>query len=144
MRCVELMKSHVECVRPHDTVQDAARIMRDKGIGFLPVCDADRRVLGTLTDRDIVIRCVAEDRALPQVAVEDVMTREVVSCSPEDGLAACEELMATHRKSRIMVCDDDERLVGVISLSDIAQHDRSRRAGKTLRKVTTRETQRAI
>jgi CBS domain-containing protein len=65
-------------------VQDAARIMRDKGIGFLPVCDVDRRVLGTITDRDIVIRCVAGERPITSVAVEDVMTREVVSCGPED------------------------------------------------------------
>jgi CBS domain-containing protein len=144
MRCEELMKTHVECVRPQDSVQDAARIMRDKGIGFLPVCDVDRRVLGTITDRDIVIRCVAGERPITSVAVEDVMTREVVSCGPEDDVDTCEELMATHRKSRIMICDDDERLIGVISLSDIAQHDRSRKAGKTLRKVTKREAQKAL
>lgn len=141
MRCEELMKRQVECVRAQDTVQDAARIMRDKGIGFLPVCDVDRRVLGTITDRDIVIRVVAEGKELASTSIEGVMTREVVACGPDQPIARCEELMAEHRKSRMMICDDDDRLVGVISLSDIAQSDRLRKAGRTLRKVTSRESQ---
>lgn len=141
MRCEDMMKKQVECLRAQDTVQDAARLMRDKGIGFLPVCDVNHRVLGTVTDRDIVLRVVAEGKELASTSIEQVMTREVVSCAPDDDLARCEELMATHRKSRMMICDDDERLVGVISLSDIAQHDRARKAGRTLRKVTARESQ---
>ncbi|MCW8139938.1 MAG: CBS domain-containing protein, partial [Planctomycetota bacterium] len=64
MRCEELMKRDPECVRPQDSIHEAARLMRDRGIGFLPVCDEDRKVLGTVTDRDIVIRAVADNRPL--------------------------------------------------------------------------------
>lgn len=139
MRCEELMKRDPECVRPQDSIHEAARLMRDRGIGFLPVCDEDRKVLGTVTDRDIVIRAVADNRPLQSTTCEDIMSREVVCCLPDDDLSDCEAKMASHRKSRIMICDADERLVGVISLSDIAQHERSRKAGKTLRSVTARE-----
>jgi CBS domain-containing protein len=113
--------------------------MRDKGIGFLPVCDAKRRVLGTLTDRDIVIRWAVEQGADVEAPVERIMTREVISCHADDDIDTCEERMATHKKSRILILDDDTRLIGVISLSDLAQCGRARRAGRTLRQVTTRE-----
>lgn len=141
MRCEELMKRQVECARPSDSIQRAAEIMKDKGIGFLPICDDQNRVLGTLTDRDIVIRCVAAGSSCADTTCEAVMTKEVVSCRPDDDIAACEEHMAAHRKSRMLICDDENKLVGVISLSDIAQHERSRKAGKTLRAVTKREAQ---
>lgn len=143
VRCQELMKRQVECARPNDSIQHAAKLMKEKGIGFLPVCDDQDRVLGTLTDRDIVIRCVAEGKAL-ETTCQDAMSREVVSCRPNDDVADCEEHMASRKKSRMLICDDDDKLVGVISLSDIAQHERSRKAGKTLRAVTTREAQKAF
>lgn len=139
MRCEELMKRQVECLSPSSTIQAAARAMRDKGIGFLPVCDPERRVLGALTDRDIVIRWAVEDDADIEAPVERIMTREVISCHADDDIETCEELMSTHKKSRIMIVDDDARLIGVISLSDVAQCDRARRAGRTLRQVTARE-----
>src|SRR5438094_69530 len=120
MRCEEIMKSDVECVSAIDHVQAAARKMRDAGVGFLPVCDRDRKVLGTLTDRDIAIRLVAEDLA-PDTAVQTIMTKEAVSCRPSDALEEATRLMREHHKSRILCCDDDGRLLGVISLSDIAQ-----------------------
>lgn len=139
MRCDEVMKAEVERVGLQDTLLHAARLMRDRGIGFLPVCDEAGRALGTITDRDIVVRACAEGRAMGETHVEAAMTREVVSCAPDDDLEACEALMAERRKSRIMVCDEDERLLGVISLSDVARNERARRAGKTLRKIAKRE-----
>lgn len=143
MRCQELMKRQVECARPYDSIQHAAEIMKNKGIGFLPICDEENHVLGTLTDRDIVIRCVAEGKSFETTTCEDVMTNEVVSCRPDDDIADCEEHMASRQKSRMLICEGD-KLVGVISLSDIAQHDRARKAGKTLRGVTAREVQKVF
>ena len=60
MRCEAIMKRDVECITPQSTVQDAAELMRDEGIGFLPVCDASRKALGTVTDRDLVLRVLAQ------------------------------------------------------------------------------------
>jgi CBS domain-containing protein len=138
MRCQELMKTDVECVSPQDTVQVAARKMRDHNVGFLPVCDQSKKVLGTITDRDIVIRVVAENRPA-STPVSECMTREVVACRPEDDVRKAEQLMAQNHKSRIMVIDEAGRLVGVISLSDLAQHDKGH-AAQTMKEVSERES----
>lgn len=139
MRCEEIMKRDVVCARESDTVQSAAQRMRDENIGFLPVCDDDDRVLGTITDRDICIRVDAEGKSADECLVSDVMTREVVSCRPHDDIAEAERLMGQHHKSRIVVCDEEGRIQGVISLSDIAERDSLRRAAATLREVASRE-----
>jgi CBS domain-containing protein len=137
MRCDQVMKRDLECVAPGDTVDEAACRMRDANVGFLPVCEQSMKVLGTITDRDITIRVVAEKKP-SNTRVSDVMTREVIACRPGDDLQDAEELMARHHKSRIM-CIDNGRLVGVISLSDIAQKERGARASDTLRKISERE-----
>ncbi len=138
MRCQEIMKQDLECISPRDTVEDAAQRMRDENIGFLPVCDESRKVLGTLTDRDIAVRVVAA-RKPTSTMVEEVMTREIIACQPKDDMREAEKAMAEHHKSRIMCCDDQGTLVGVISLSDIVRHEGARRATSTLLEVSERE-----
>lgn len=120
--CREIMKRDVHCLAPSDSAIAAAGLMRDQNVGFLPVCDERRKVMGTITDRDLAIRCLAEQLE-GSTPVEQIMTREVVACDPEDDLFEAAALMATHRKSRIMCIGQDGVLVGVISLSDIAQFD---------------------
>src|SRR5512133_1538007 len=137
MRCQEIMKMDVECVSPRDSVGEAAIRMRDDNIGFLPVCDQSRKVLGTLTDRDIAIRVVAAKKPA-STFVEEVLTPEVVACRPEDDVRDAERAMAQKHKSRVMCVDEEGRLIGIISLSDIAQVDTGR-ASKTLRDVSERE-----
>jgi CBS domain-containing protein len=139
MLCEEIMKGDVQCVSPSDAVEDAAQAMRDEDLGFLPVCDQSGKVLGTITDRDIAIRVVAAKNP-GTTPIEDVMTREVVSCSPKDDIGRAQQLMAENRKSRIMCLDGTGRLVGVISLSDIARYEKDARSGETLRRVTERES----
>jgi CBS domain-containing protein len=138
MRCEELMKRDVVSVSPDDTVEVAARHMRDENVGFIPVCDADRKVMGLLTDRDIAIRLVAS--SLPASSpVRGIMTDEVVACRPQDDLREAEKLMMDRNKSRIVCTDDQGRLEGVISLSDIAQAENRGRAAQVLREVAERE-----
>ena len=138
MTCDEIMKRDVECVSPGDTVEDAAARMRDANVGFLPICDQSRKVLGTLTDRDITIRLVAAGKP-GSTLVEDVMTRDAVTCRPDDDIREAQVSMAEHEKSRIMCVDEEGRLAGVISLSDIAQHELGDRAAEILREVSERE-----
>jgi CBS domain-containing protein len=139
MRCKDVMKTNVQCAALTDTIQSAARTMRDRNIGFLPVRGANGRVVGTITDRDIAVRVASEDRSPAKCRIGDFMTREVVSCLSTDDLARAEELMATHKKSRVVVVDDQGELCGVISLSDVAERDSTTRAAVTLRQVATRE-----
>jgi len=138
MRCEELMKRDVECVSPQATVQAAAQRMREQQIGFLPVCDESQKILGTVTDRDLALRILADARA-PTTPIGEVLTREVVACRPEDDLKKAQDLMGRNHKSRIMCVDGEDRLVGVISLSDIAQKENGAKASQTLRKVSERE-----
>jgi CBS domain-containing protein len=140
MRCEEIMKTDLECCGPTDDVQKAARKMRDANVGFIPICDDSNKVLGTLTDRDLAVRLVAEGKDARKTKCQDVMTRDVVWCRPQDDLRRAEELMAKNQKSRILICDDDQVLRGVISLSDLVQHDASQ-ALDTMRQITDREAQ---
>ena len=111
-------------------------------IGFLPVCDGDRRVVGTLTDRDIVVRGVALGCECGRPTVGEVMSRNVVACRPEDELAVVEQFMAYYQVSRLVITDERDVLVGVISLSDIAEREPAKRAARTLRAVAAREAPR--
>jgi CBS domain-containing protein len=137
MKCEDVMKTVVECVSPEDTVLEAAQRMRDQHVGFLPVCGESKEILGTLTDRDIAIRLVADGRP-GTTPVAEVMSREIVACRADDSIKRAEQLMSEQLKSRIMCADDDGHLVGVISLSDIAQQDTGH-AVKVLRRLTLRE-----
>jgi CBS domain-containing protein len=137
MKCIEIMKTDVSCVSADTTIQTAARKMRDENVGFLPVCDEQGRVSGTITDRDLAIRAVAEGRPT-DTPVATMMSIDVIACRPEDPLSYARELMAQHHKSRIMCLDRDGGIAGVISLSDIAQHDELS-AVDTLRQVSSRE-----
>jgi CBS domain-containing protein len=139
MKCSEIMQRPVRWVAELDTVEVAARILRDENIGFLPVCDFSGRFVGTLTDRDIALRVIAEG-ASGGTRVGAVMTRETVTCSPNDDLTRAEELMEKEHKQRIVCTDDGQHVLGVISITDIAQRDADWRVGQTMQRLTERET----
>ena len=138
MLCRDLMKGDVLCVTARTTVAQAAAIMRDAQVGFLPVCDEARNVIGTVTDRDIAIRVVAENEPANQ-SIELFMTTDVVACRSDDDLAIAQDLMGEMQVSRIVCMDENGELDGVISLSDIAQVGDGTDATATLRSVTVRE-----
>jgi CBS domain-containing protein len=138
MRCQEIMKRDVESLTPQDTTQAAARRMRDENVGFLPVCDSSGKAIGTVTDRDLALRALCDGRPAT-TPVGELMTREVISCRPEDDLRTAEDLMAQKHKSRIICVDGAGKVVGVISLSDIALREDGARASQTLRRVSERE-----
>jgi len=142
--CADLMQPNVQIVDEGDTVQHAAELMMLANVGFLPVCDAQRKVVGTITDRDIVLRVVAKGRSPEGRTAGEVMTSPVVACRPDDEVTLAEQLMAQHQVSRLVVTDDNQALRGVISLSDIAEREPARRAARTLRAVAAREAPRPV
>jgi CBS domain-containing protein len=132
------MTAEVVILSTTETVLDAATKMRDLEVGFLPVCNPDGAVVGTLTDRDIVLRAVAEK--LPHTTrVEEVMSTRVVACKPEEDLHRAEELMRQYRINRVVVVGDDGRVAGVVSISDVAQNAREDEAGRLYADVSGRE-----
>jgi CBS domain-containing protein len=139
MRCDELMTRDVVTLRPTDRVDAAARRMRDENVGFAPICDDDGRPVGALTDRDIALRICAEDRRAGRTHVEEIMTRELLTCGADDEVERAEALLAARRKSRIVVLDGEGRLAGVVSLADLAARDDAQRALDTIRRVGARE-----
>lgn len=145
MLCRELMRTPVISSHVDDTAVRTAALMRTRKLGFLPVCDDDGRVVGTVTDCDLTIRVLAEC-ALPNVAslqastpLRLVMTPGPVTCAPEDDLERAEDLMRRYHKGRIICVDPHRRPVGIISLSDIARRDQASRVGELLRAITERE-----
>ncbi len=137
MRVKELM-SEARCCRPTDAVRDCAKLMRDESIGFVPICDDDDRPIGAATARDLAIRVLAEGRS-PDEQISAFMTRDVISCRPDDDADQVARLMRDHRKSRVMVCDDQGKLVGVVSLQDLADATSDEEAGETLQEVKSGE-----
>jgi len=117
----EIMTGGAECARTTETVTDAAKKMRDLGVGALPICGEDERLKGMITDRDIVLNCVAEGMDTTQVKVEDYAGEEVVTIGADDSV---DEALATMTKAgvrRLPVIDGHD-LVGMISQADIARN----------------------
>jgi CBS domain-containing protein len=138
MRCEDLMTAEVGMVEPGQDVRAAARLMRDLNVGFVPVCERSGTAVGVLTDRDIALRVVAEGLP-PETKVEEVMSEELVSCHPRADIKEAERLMRSHRVNRILVVDDDARLVGIISITDLAQYEDERKVGQMIGEISGRE-----
>ncbi|WP_437742742.1 CBS domain-containing protein [Sorangium sp. So ce1504] len=139
MNCSELMKTDVACCKASEPVENVAELMQARNIGFVPICGDDGSVIGTLTDRDLAIRVLGEHRRASSTRAEDVMTREVVCCGPDEDLNVAARLMSSHKKSRIICVDGQKHPVGVISLSDIADRDGGAGSSALLSSISQRE-----
>jgi CBS domain-containing protein len=134
MNIRDVMTSNPRCVSPSDSIQNAARIMRDEDTGAVPVVD-NGRPIGMVTDRDIVVRAVADGGQLNR-PVSEIVTGSVVSASPEMSTREAAHLMSEHQIRRLPVVEND-RIVGIVSLGDLAVKDaHDRMTGDTLEKVS--------
>lgn len=115
----QAMTRGVRTIAPHDTLVAAAQAMEELDIGALPVCDGDRLV-GMLTDRDIVIRAVAQSCAIEDTKVADVMTEDTVCCFEDQSIDEVQEQMSDSQIRRVPVVDREKHLVGMLSLGDLA------------------------
>lgn len=122
MKIKDIMTVDVATLDPDSSVEQAARLMRDAGVGFAPVV-SEGMVLGVLTDRDIVVRAAAKGHDLKAVKVLDILTPGAVHCGESDDLETAAGLMADNRVRRIVVVNDDNTLAGVLSLSDLSLHE---------------------
>ncbi|MGH8532493.1 MAG: CBS domain-containing protein [Gammaproteobacteria bacterium] len=116
-KCNEVMtKNPIHCL-PTDVVARAAQLMKNENIGPIPVIENDqtKKLVGIVTDRDLALKVVADGRDPQSTQVEEVMTRKVVTCRPDDDLQNALDAMSEHQLRRIPVVDDDNELVGMKS-----------------------------
>ena len=131
MQVEALMTKDVMTCSPQDTLNKAAQIFWDCCCGCVPVVDPNSQVVGMLTDRDVSMAAYIQGRALRDIQVSTAMSDNPLSCSSEDTIATAENLMRDKTVRRLPVIDNDGRLVGLLSLNDIAREAaRQRRNGK--------------
>ncbi len=119
MRVSQLMKTTQQTILPEATLDQAARKMRDHNLGLLPVVEEDR-VVGVLTDRDIVVRAVADGRNPRATSVRDIMSTKVIFCCTDQSVADAYRIMEKNNVRRLVVLDPDDYLAGVVTIADLA------------------------
>ena len=139
MKCADVMNKNLEWLTEKDTVLQAATVMAEAGVGFLPICDARQRVVGVVTDRDLTTRALAKRIAPETTSAALIMSSPAVTCLETADIAEAEDLMAVERKSRIVITDADGKLTGVVSLADLVEQVRGRKSLETVRAVLWRE-----
>jgi CBS domain-containing protein len=130
MKVSEVMTKDVRLIEPTQTIREAARLMAELDTGIMPVREGDRLV-GMITDRDIAVRAVAQGRG-PDTSVRDVMTDDVKYCYEDDDTDDVARNMADIQVRRLPVLTRDKRLVGIISLGDMAVTDEPGKAGEAV------------
>jgi len=129
------MSRNVKVISPDMSIGDAAREMRDGDFGMMPVGDADR-IIGTISDRDIAIRAVALGLGV-ETRVRDVMSKGVSSAQDTDTVAEAVRIMGDRQVRRLPVLDEDQRLVGIVALGDLAVKDsESKPAAQALSRIS--------
>ena len=136
MKLSSIMTGGIETIRPQATLAEAAKKMASQDIGSLPVCAERRQVVGIITDRDITVRAVARGMDPNQTRVEEVMTRDVLSCSSDAEVEDACQLMEKRQVRRLLVTDGSDTPVGIVSLGDIALCLRESQSGEVLKKVS--------
>lgn len=116
----EVMTQDAQCISPDATIQQAAQQMRDLDVGPIPVCGENDRLIGMLTDRDIAIRAVADGLDPTTTLVRDVMTPDVIFAFEDDDVREAAHMMSEQQVRRLLVLSHDKRLVGIVSLGDLA------------------------
>jgi CBS domain-containing protein len=134
MKIRDAMTADVRTVGPEATIREAARLMAETDVGALPVAAGDR-LAGMVTDRDIAVRAVAIGKGA-DTTVGEVMTHEVLYCFEDDEVDDVCENMADMQIRRLPVVNADKRLVGIVSLADVADATRTKMAGEALEGIT--------
>ena len=114
---------------------DAARLMRDEDVGLIPIVESDR-VVGTVTDRDIAVRVVAEGKSPETTHVADIASRELVTIDPDQDVDEAMRLMSKHQVRRLPVVEEDGKLVGIVAQADIAKHVAAAQTGEVVEKIS--------
>ena len=139
MKCSDIMNKNVEWLTEQDSVRKAASVMAEAGIGFLPICDAEQRVIGVVTDRDLTTRVLAKKMDPDTTAATLVMSSPALTFLETAEVSEAEALMASERKARLVIIDAEEKLTGVLDLADVVESAPGRQSLQTVRAIMWRE-----
>lgn len=122
MRCSEVMTKDPVCCAPDESAAHIAQMMKKEDVGSIPVCQSrqNKKLSGIVTDRDLVLKVVAEGRDAAKTKVADVMTRNPFVCHPNDDLDKVCDTMEEKQVRRVPVVDDNGQLVGIVAQADVA------------------------
>lgn len=120
MKVKDCMCEDVCTIKPESTLRDVAKMMSEKHIGCMPVCDNNNCVCGIITDRDLVLRGIACNKDINNTKVSDIMTCNVCSCSETDDITNAETKMGQKQIRRLPVCDENNKIVGILTIGDLA------------------------
>lgn len=121
MKVKECMCSNVACIKPETLVSDCAKLMCDKHIGCVPVCDNQNKIVGIITDRDIMLRTIACGKEVGQTPASEIMTCNVNCCNPETEVEEAEKIMSKEQIRRIPVIDNN-KVVGILTLANLTNN----------------------
>jgi CBS domain-containing protein len=131
----EVMTSNLATVESSASVVEAAQLMRDENTGIVPVVEKGGLV-GTVTDRDIVVRLIAEGRDPQSVTVREIASTDLVTVDPQQDLDEALRLMASYQVRRLPVVEEDGRLVGVVSQADVAREAKDTQTGQLVEEIS--------
>lgn len=141
MQVKDLMEASIVSVTPDETAAEAARLLAQHNVGSLPVCGADGGLRGVVTDRDIVLRCVAIEEDPAKTEVQKIMTRNCATIAPQADAREAARLMAAKQVRRLPVVEEN-RVVGMVSLGDLsASHDCDMEAAAALSEISEADHQ---
>lgn len=123
MKVKECMCENVCCAKPEDKINNVAKVMCNNHIGCVPVCDNNNCICGIVTDRDIILRAIACGKDINNTTVEDIMNKNVCTCSQDDDMTNAQSKMASNQIRRLPVCDDKNHVVGILTIGDLAHNN---------------------
>lgn len=124
MKVKDCMCNDVCCVKPNTNLNQVAKLMSENHIGCIPVCDDNNCICGIVTDRDILLRAVACEKDTQNCPVCDVMSTNVCTCKEDDDMTNAESKMSQNQIRRLPVCDKNNKVIGILTMGDLAQNDR--------------------
>lgn len=138
MMCQDVMTRNPSCCLPSDNAQEAAKLMKLRDVGPIPVVQdhTSQRLVGLVTDRDLTVKVVAEGSDPRTTRLDQVMSRDLITVRPHDDLEAAMNKMADHQVRRVAVTDDSGRLLGIISQADIARDTDERAVGEVVEEIS--------
>ncbi|HKX13119.1 MAG TPA: CBS domain-containing protein [bacterium] len=137
--CREIMTENPKCATAQRSIEEVAQMMKEEDVGAIPIVDdeSNRKLIGIVTDRDIVLKVVADHQDPGMVRADAVMSSELAFCHPQDNLAQAMEAMEDHQVRRLPVVDGEQKLIGIIAQKDLAESNPNFHAtGEMLKEIS--------